>query len=135
MKRKQKGGLGIEKEIANIGHAWLSKVKEKQRNNWKDMKYGASVSVSKLVAEYRLTSTQVFPYTKCKLRIWESEGTYYGYLNVSIQNDGISGMGSTIEEALDDTIKNNIELILEYEEKLGRKLTDDDYVYSDPHDF
>ncbi len=112
------------------------------KKTWRDMQYGDSIVISKLVAEYDLFSLNVFPYTHCKARVWQEDtGKYFAYTNIRIKDtenntvDGIAGMGKNEQEALNDLIKNFLSLILQYEEKWGRKLTDDDYEYTDPADF
>lgn len=109
---------------------------------WELMPYGESIVVSKLVAEYNLFSTKVFPYTHCKVRIWkESFENYIALTNIRIKDrenntvDGISGIGGNETDALNDLIKNLLSLILQYEKKWNRKLVDEDYEYSDPDDF
>lgn len=104
--------------------------------------YKENIVVSKLVAEYNLESMKVFPYTHCKVRVWQKSGEYVAYSNIGIidkmngnTEDRVCGFGSTIELALDDLINRTIELICYYENEWGRKLNDEDYCYSDPDDF
>ena len=46
---------------------------------WDDLKYGNKITIKRLVNEYSLFSQDVFPYTKCKVRVWydSSDGTQY----------------------------------------------------------
>lgn len=110
--------------------------------NWRELQFDQTISIEKLVAEFRLGSTQIFPYTQCKIRIWErKDGTFVGNSNISIKNyddnalDSVAGLGNTIDETLNDTILVTLQLIRDYERKYGRKLTDEDYSYSDSDDF
>lgn len=131
----------LETDMSSIINEWQKENSPVMPTSWQNMKYGDSITVGKLIAEFRLKSLHIFPYTKCKLRIWEESGSFYGYLNIAIRDhtnstiDGVAGFGSTAEKAFNGTIRANIELILQYEEKLGRPLTDEDYEYSDPQDF
>ena len=110
--------------------------------NWRELKFDRPISIEKLVAEFRLGSTQIFPYTQCKIRIWErKDGTFVGNSNILIKNyadntlDSTAGLGNTIDETLNDTITATLQLIKDYEQKYGRKLTDEDYGYSASDDF
>ncbi len=119
------------------------KARKTESKHWRDTDYGKTISIRKLVAEYDLMSMRIFPWTHCKARVWQEEdGNYIAYSNVGIidrrngyMEDRVCGWGEDIETALDDLISNNIELICYWEEKLERKLTDEDYCYSDPQDF
>ena len=109
---------------------------------YKDLKYGDKITIRKLISEYNLISTEVFPYTHCKVKIWRdiNDDMYYAYGNVFILNsytpyDNICGIGQTENTALEDYIFNFLNLVASYEKKLNRKLDDDDYGYCDPHDF
>lgn len=103
------------------------------------------MTIDKVVAEYRLKATHVFPYGVCKVRVRLSFGEtqYFAMPNIGVidrtngwyTEDGTVGFGNTIEEALDDLLTNFIELIYQYEKKFGRKLTNEDYCYSDSDDF
>lgn len=105
-------------------------------DNFLKIEYKESIFLSKLVSEYTLNSMRIFPYTKCKLRIWKEKDCYVGNLDIKIRNyDKILGFGSTEQEAFDVTVKKNIDLIIKCEEMLKRNLTDSDYVYIDPYDF
>ncbi|MBQ7939912.1 MAG: hypothetical protein IJ281_06015 [Clostridia bacterium] len=106
------------------------------------LKYSDKIAIRKLINEYNLISTEVFPYTHCKVKIWQdmTDGMYYAYGNIFIHDaensyDSICGIGQNENDALDDYIYNFLNLILSHEEKLGRKLNDADYGYCDPHDF
>ena len=132
----------LEKSITELIQEWgKANAAHNQITDWRETEYGKHITVRKLIAEYCLRSFQIFPYTKCKLRIWEENGVYYGYLNIAIRDsadntvDGVAGTGTTAEEAFNDVISGNIELILKYEEKFGRKLTNEDYEYIDLQDF
>lgn len=110
--------------------------------DWKSLKYEKKIVISKLVAEYNLFSTEVFPYTHCKARVWqEADGSYLALSNIEIRDqmnnttDGTSEYGNTEAEALDKLIRNLLELIADYEEKWGRALTDADYDYVEAEDF
>ena len=81
------------------------------------------IGVRKLVGEYVLESTQVFPYTQCKIRVWFDIGRQY-YLacsNIGVRDvinntvDRECGIGKTEEEALNDQIKCLLSMIESYE--------------------
>lgn len=132
-----------ENIICEISDYFKEKLKEPQRVHWKNTDYGKEISVEKLVAEFNLNSVQIFPYTHCKARVWyRSDDEYVAHPNIGIidmTNEYTEiwsyGKGSTIEESLNNLIRNLIESISRYEDKFGRKLTDEDYCYSKPHDF
>lgn len=109
---------------------------------YSNLKYSDKIAIRKLINEYNLFSTEIFPYTHCKVRIWYdiNDDMYYAYGNIFIHDsenpyDNTCGIGQNENDALDDYIFNFLNLIISYEEKLGRKLDDNDYGYCDPHDF
>ena len=109
---------------------------------WKSLPRGQNVGVHRLIDEYSLWSTDLFPYGTCKVRIWQSENdTFYAYINLAFRDsangtvDGTCGMGSTPADAFDKLMHNFIDLLERFEKKLGRSLEPDDYQYSDPNDF
>lgn len=106
-------------------------------NTCKIDEYLNSISIEKLVSEYKLSSNLIFFNNKFRIKICERENDFIAFTNVGIYNfldgsiDGICGLGSTAEEALENSINSNVELILRYEEIFQRKLIESDYVYID----
>ena len=121
----------------------VEKMKSFESDNakWRDTFYGKQIFISRLIAEYNLFSTVIFPYTHCKLRVWQRDDDFLAITNIAIRDvenntvDGTCGLGDTAMEAFNDCVANVLELIEFYENKWGRKLDDEDYEYSDPDDF
>lgn len=107
-----------------------------------------SIRIDKCVAEYTVWLQQYLPYGKMKVKIYmefyKTETAYYaGYTNIRIKRifdgffEGGVGTGKTIEEALDDTIKNFIEIFnADYSLKeRPQGLLEEDIEYHDPCEF
>ncbi|EMT49946.1 hypothetical protein I532_24935 [Brevibacillus borstelensis AK1] len=105
--------------------------------DWKDIEITGINKIDKVVAEFQVWAIEKVPYGKFKIKILETaKGGYIGLPNLAVKNirdgtpDGTSGFGGTIEEALEDTIKYFLQTLE------GREnLTENDFVWSDPHDF
>ncbi|MFZ3589954.1 hypothetical protein ACOI1C_11895 [Bacillus sp. DJP31] len=105
--------------------------------NWKDINIQGIARIEKVVGEFIVWELDKTPYGKFKVKIIENlQGTFTGYPNIELKNkeDGspewVSGMGQTIDEALEDTLKCFLEMINEREE-----LTEDNFEWSDRYDF
>ncbi|MBG9790326.1 hypothetical protein P4V47_25895 [Brevibacillus laterosporus] len=105
--------------------------------NWKDITITGVNTIDRVVAEFHVWATGKIPYGKFKVKILENKrGGFVGVPNLAVKNetdgtpDYISGLGSSIEEALEDTIKYFFQTLE------GREnLSEDDFEWSDPHDF
>lgn len=105
--------------------------------DWKEIKVAGINKIDKVVAEFEVWATEKVPYGKFKIKILETtNGGYIGLPNLAVKNisdgtpEGTSGFGRTIEEALEDTIKYFLQTLE------GRTdLAEDDFEWSDPHDF
>lgn len=104
--------------------------------DWKDIRVQGINKIEKVIAEFNVWAIDNVPYGKFKVKILEQpNGQYVGVPNVAVKNqdgipDGISGLGRTENEALEDTIKYFLKSLE------GRTdLTEDDFEWSDPHDF
>ncbi|MFD1885878.1 hypothetical protein [Paenibacillus wenxiniae] len=107
--------------------------------NWKSIKIDNVIKIEKVVAEFNVWATQSLPFPKFKIKIREmSIGGYSGSTNVAVKSilddepDWISGFGDSISECLEDTI-NSFFSTLEGMEM--DKLSEDEFVWSDVHDF
>lgn len=104
--------------------------------NWKNIKlYGVS-SVEKCVAEFDITQLDV-PSGRFRIRIYENtNGKFMGFTNLKIKNSfdgypqGGVGNGGSVEEALQDTIKNFMEYLSE-----NRILKDSDFIFVNYNEF
>ena len=100
---------------------------ERDNANWRNTFYGKRIFIKRLIAEYDLMATVVFPYRHCKLRIWQCDDRDNDFLAITnirirdIENktvDGTCGIGDTAMEAFNDCVANVLELI-EFYEKNG----------------
>ena len=105
-------------------------------DNWKLLKVDGVPNIRKCVAEFEVQELEKTPYGKFKIKIFEdSKGNLTGYTNLQAKDsDGCPiagvGYGSTIEEALEDTIKYFLKML---EDK--KDLTEEDFECSDSFDF
>lgn len=79
---------------------------------WKEIKIDGVDSIEKCVGEFELWITDLLPYAKCKIKVYEKQdGKFYGYSNIQIKRKSdhcfqkAVGYGSTLEEALSETRK------------------------------
>lgn len=105
----------------------------------KVLKLNGVTKIEKVVAEFNVWSIQKLPFPKFKVKIREvSTGGFSGSTNVAVRSlldnepDWTTGFGNTISESLEDTIKSFFETIQGIEET---SLSEDSFVWSDPHDF
>ncbi|MBW7473874.1 hypothetical protein K0T92_03885 [Paenibacillus oenotherae] len=108
-------------------------------DDWKSIKVVGVTKIERVVAEFNVWAIQKLPFPKFKVKIREiSTGGFSGSTNVAVKGlldnepDWITGFGNTISESLEDTIKSFFETIEGMEEV---SLSEDDFVWSDPHDF
>ncbi|CAH1223278.1 hypothetical protein PAECIP111893_04944 [Paenibacillus plantiphilus] len=108
-------------------------------DDWKSIKVDGVTKIEKIVAEFNVWAIQKLPFPKFKVKIKEiSTGGFSGSTNVAVRSlldnepEWTIGFGNTITESLEDTIKSFFETIEGMEET---SLSEDDFVWSDPHDF
>lgn len=106
---------------------------------WHDMKLENVGAIEKTVAEFTIWMTGVLPYAKMKVKVFENQlGSYTGRTDLAIKRKVDSspenglGDGRTIEEALENTIKNFNNML---KEDGFNELTEDDIEYSEWSDF
>ncbi|HBO21555.1 MULTISPECIES: hypothetical protein [Providencia] len=106
---------------------------------WHDLNIKNVGRIEKTVAEFTITMIPILPYSKMKVKIYESQsGNFTGMTDLAIKRkfDGSPecaiGYGDTIEEALEDTI-------LYFNKMLSQdgftELTEDDISYAEWSDF
>jgi hypothetical protein len=105
--------------------------------NWKEIKVEGIGSIEKVVAEFHIWSTEKIPYGKFKVKIFESQnGSFTGSPNIAVKSleddspDWIGGMGTSIEEALEDTLKCFMDTL-----KGREDLTEEDFEWSAHEDY
>ena len=100
--------------------------------------------IEKLVGEFQIWIPAILPYGKMKVRVYENrDGVFWGYTDVMVirkfdnSPEGAAGHGSSVEEALEDTIKYFMELIeTDYpESKYPNGLSASDIEYVEWSDF
>jgi len=103
---------------------------------WKNIKIKGIARIEKCVAEFDVLELNKTPYSKFKVKIYEnSTGNFTGYTNLRIK-DGLGdasggvGYGSTIEEALEDTVVYFLNILDEKE-----YWQEEDFECADPYDF
>ncbi|MBW5444445.1 hypothetical protein GE107_00005 [Cohnella sp. CFH 77786] len=102
---------------------------------WKDIKIEGIARIEKCVAEFNIWELNLTPWAKFKIKIYEdTNGMFYGFTNLQLKSqfgqEGGVGQGSTIEQALQDTIKNFLKMLRERDQ-----LTPEDFETVDPYDF
>ena len=86
------------------------------------MKYVKSIEMC--VGEFEINMPLLFPYGKCKIKIYEKQsGEYYGYSDIKIKSEGgdysiIKSYGKTKDEVLNNLINVFVELNEKYPEGL-----------------
>ena len=100
-------------------------------NEWKKIKVDGIVGIEKCVAEFQVWELYKTPYAKFKVRVFERETSFVGYTNISVKDKERSvGYGLSIEEALEDTLINFMEVLDQRAE-----FVESDFKWSHPHDF
>lgn len=109
---------------------------------WKDIRLKYDGKIRRLADEFEVSMPAVLPYCKMKVRIYEeSDGRFRGRTDVMIvRKDGSPessvGYGTTIEEALEDTIRYFVQMIEEdYLIDGSVKLCASDIRYAESSDF
>lgn len=105
--------------------------------DWKDIKIDGITEINKVVAVFEVWDTMRIPFGKYKIKIIENvKGGYIGIPNIAVKDseDGtpnwISGLGETIAEALEDTIKYFLGTL-----NMKDNYTDEDFIWSAVEDF
>ena len=104
--------------------------------DWKDIEIKHVVKIERLVDEFEVWELDKIPYGKFKVKIFETvNGQYIGRTNLMVKDKtddfcaGV-GYGSTIEDALKDTILYFYSMIDELEE-----VSEELFAYVDVMDF
>lgn len=104
---------------------------------WKNIKISGIARIEKCVGEFQVWELEKTPYGKFKVKIFERiDGSFAGFTNIRVRNieDGTPesgvGYGRSIDEALEDTLKNFIELL-----SVRDDFTEDDFEWAHPDDF
>lgn len=105
--------------------------------NWKETKVEGIGLIEKVVAEFQIWSIEKIPSGKFKVKIFERQNsTFIGSPNIAVKSlednypDWICGMGASIEEALEDTLKYFMGTLQGRED-----LTEEDFEWSAHEDF
>ena len=86
---------------------------------WNNYKSDIIGGIEKCVAEFNIYETQLIPYSKFKVKIFERQnGKYIGYTDLQVKDSTGSsycgvGFGNSIDEALEDTINYFMEMLKE----------------------
>ena len=111
---------------------------------WKDIKIDKVGVIEKCVAEFHVWSSQVLPYGKMKVKIFErQDGSFTGYTDVRIIRkfdntpEAAVGFGKSIEEALTDTVNYFMQMVeMDYpKDEYPHGLSESDIEYTDYSDF
>lgn len=113
--------------------------------SWKNIKIDKINTIEKLISEFEVTALtlleevfegDIIHYGSFKVRIYEEQNTdsnhLVGYTNLKLKDsfggyEGAVGYGSTIEEALQDTIENFKALVYEFKNARERNLIKEDF--------
>lgn len=103
--------------------------------DWKDISINEIGAIYRVVGVYKVDGIQDVPYNYFYIRIEEkSNGYFYGYPTLMIKENGEvaieCGAGSTVEEALEDTINVFLRQVKSEKEKYGN-LTEDNFEWGE----
>lgn len=105
---------------------------------WKNTDIPYVQAIEKCVGEFEICISSLFPYGKCKVKIFEKQnGEYYGYSDIRIKNnannayDNIKCYGNTSDEVLDKLM----EVFVKMNEKYPEGLDEDDIKYLEWYEF
>src|SRR5258708_29578194 len=94
--------------------------RRKGLKDWKEIKIPEIAKIERVVAHFEVWAIGVFPSAKVKIKILESPTGYYtGFPNMAAKSrqdrspDWIAGVGDSISDALEDTIKSLLQSITE----------------------
>lgn len=106
---------------------------------WKNIKIDKIGAIEKCVGEFQILAYDILPYGKMKIKVYQrQDGMYYGYTDLKVKRkfdnspEGAIGYGSSLEEALEDTIKYFMEIL---DEDYSDGITKEDIEYSEYSDF
>ena len=110
---------------------------------WKEIKINCIAEINRVVTVFEVWSYDKIPYGKFKIKILENcRGGFIGIPNIAIKNleDGtpewISGLGSTVDEALSDAIENLMSSIEVYNIRDENGMVDPVcFEWAEPQDF
>jgi hypothetical protein len=104
---------------------------------WKTIKIHDISNIDKVIAIFEVWSHSKFPYGKVKIKILEKNwGGYIGLPNIAPKSkrdgeaDWCSGLGNSVAEALEDTIKHLLRSIDE-----DGAIEEKDFIWAEPDDF
>lgn len=97
-----------------------------------------AIKIEKLVAEFEVENFSIFPWGKCKIKIYEqSPHNFRGITDILIKKKDNhrllypEGIGSGVDETLENTLKSLIEYSKSYQYRLDEK----DIDYRPPYEF
>lgn len=114
--------------------------------NWKDIKIDGIDQIEKCIGEFEITALDFFEnlyegdilhYGSFKVKIYEGQNNaeFTGFTNLRLIDslglggyEGGTGFGTTIEQALEDTIQNFMNNLTEYNKTKKSGLTKEDFV-------
>jgi len=106
-------------------------------DDWRNIKINGIARIERCVGEFQVWELQKIPFGKFKVKIFErADKSFAGFTNIKVKNfeDGSFesgvGFGSNIEEALNDTLNNFMEMINKREE-----FSNEDFEWTHPDDF
>lgn len=126
--------------------------------SWKDIKINCIDEIEKCVGEFQISALDFFEnlyegdiihYGTFKIKVYESQGNpinnsndlnFTGYTNLKLVDpsggfEGGIGFGGTIEQALEETIHNFIDKLVDYKEAKKKGLDKEDFILVDYDEF
>lgn len=108
------------------------------KSSWKDIRVDGIAKIEKCVAEFNVWELNISPYAKFKIKVFEdTDSKFAGYSNLQVIDEAGNynsavGYGSTLEEALNDTIRCFVSMTVW---KAPEKWMESDFLCSDSFDF
>ncbi|MBE9206876.1 hypothetical protein IQ244_10170 [Nostoc sp. LEGE 06077] len=109
--------------------------------SWQNIRFAEIQSIEKVVAEFYVSCVKYIPNIYFRVKITEDiYGKYSGRVNLAIKNsrddspEWVGGTGESIDEALENSIKNLIDSIESYGKDINF-LRDEDFEWSSHEDF
>ena len=98
------------------------------------------IRINRVAASFEIWLDDTFPFAKMKVKVIEQpNGEFFAVANLAVRNrvtrqpEGVAGLGTTIDEALEDVLKRFMSESQSHRPSNG--FTENDFEWSAPEDF